>query len=628
MMLKKSYIYLILTVVALLAAACSKAPELTEPSVPVPDMTNLITFDMLGTKVTNEDITDEEFIIYDYVDGVKYIDGSKYTLKYSEGAWRFFENSSGNAVDFYWTETGIHEFFAYNKVEYYWYIWTASTYLINFTFEYNGAHSTLSTTSTINMLYPTDGSAPKGYSQDFIYAYVSRNVESEDGFGPVSLDFGHAFSSVQITVKNNSLVTKNIEDLMLSQIRCNTGTGAAPSIDFSGTVSFNSGELGDYPSSDKTLNHGDVWEVFDNPMVVLPQSVDHAVHHIQWTENGNYKYINIRDLETTSWDSGRLYHYVITLDPTELILAPTATIDTEDAGGNKFSVVNVNLNAPDGELQRITSLLITVTDPESNVIKTYEAATVDSNEISMECDVLLPSGTYTVSVAYHDGVESRSVSTTAVSEDTAVQPAVGYYVNSDGTFSETFVSGSSIAKIFYMGDLSSDTQFADDYPHCTRGLAYEVDPSTGLFKLNKHEYIYGRDVYESWGYGNCPMINWDTKDGYLYTYSNFHGFTNTVAIREYTTQGFMSAVDTSIPVVNGVTSSWYIPSVYEVKLIGKDTISAVDDTWDSYIWTSSISNLSANYSYACYYDFNTDKAKQLSDINDYNHRSYCRILAF
>ena len=73
---------------------------------------------------------------------------------------------------------------------------------------------------------------------------MSRNVESEDGFGPVSLDFGHAFSSVQITVKNNSLVTKNIEDLMLSQIRCNTGTGAAPSIDFSGTVSFNSGELG------------------------------------------------------------------------------------------------------------------------------------------------------------------------------------------------------------------------------------------------------------------------------------------------------------------------------------------------------------------------------------------------
>ena len=114
MMLKKSYIYLILTVVALLAAACSKAPELTEPSVPVPDMTNIITFDMLGTKVTNDDIINQEFIIYDYVDGVQYIDGSKYTLKYSEDedAWRFYDNDDpGNAVDFYWTETGTHEFF-------------------------------------------------------------------------------------------------------------------------------------------------------------------------------------------------------------------------------------------------------------------------------------------------------------------------------------------------------------------------------------------------------------------------------------------------------------------------------------------------------------------------------------
>ena len=487
--------YYLFVFVAVLAAACSHIDEMESP---VPDQNLVMRFDMgCDTKVSNDDITSQEFIVYDYIygassegypDGTCYIDGSKVTLKYRDGSWGFYHNNSDTRVDFLWTKTGTHEFFAYNEVNYYWLSWTNPNYLIDFTFKYNGAHSTLSASSSINMLYPTDGIASKGYSQDFIYAYVSRDVESEDGFGPVSLEFGHAFSSVQITVKNNSWVTKNIEDLKLSQIRCNTGTGAAPSIDFSGTVSFNPGDLGDYPSSGKSLDHGDVWEVFDNPMVVLPQSVDHAVHNIQWTENGNYKYINIRDLETTSWDSGKLYHYVITLDPTELILAPTATIEhTENAGGNKFSVVNVNLNAPDGELQRITSLLITVTDPESNVIKTYEAATVDSNEISMECDELLDPGTYTVSVAYHDGLESRSVSTTAVLEATAVQPAVGYYVNSDGTFSETFISSSSnasgysIAKIFYMGDLSSDTQLVDYSPACTRGLAYEVDPSTGLF---------------------------------------------------------------------------------------------------------------------------------------------------
>lgn len=630
MMLKRSYIYLILTVVALLAAACSKAPELTEPSVPVPDMTNIITFDMLGTKVTNDDITDEEFIIYDYVDGVQYIDGSKYTLKYSEGAWRFFENSSGNAVDFYWTETGTHEFFAYNKVDYYWGMYSGTIYQSNFTFEYNGASSAISTSSVINMLFPTDGDALQGCYQDLIYASASRNVTLPDGFDPVSLEFKHAFASVQVTVRNNSMITKNIEGLSLAYIRCNTGPG---NVNFSGTVSFDTdGELGNYPSSGKMLAHGDEWEVFDTPVIVLRQTVDPSGHTIQWTENGEFDSIYIADFGTASWDSGKLYHYVITLEPTELTLSPTATIEhTEDAEGNKISVVNVNLNVPVEELPRITDLVITVTDPESNVIKTYQSATVVSNEIRLVCDKLLPPGTYTVSVDYHDGVSSRSFLPTAVSEDTAVQPAVGYYVNSDGTFSETFVSGSSIAKIFYIGDPSEydyDTQLKEDYSHCTRGLAYEVDPSTGLFKLNKGEYIYGRDVYESWGSGICPMIIWDTKDDYLYSYSNLHGYTNTVAIRQCSTQGFMSAVDTSIPVVDGVTSSWYIPSVYELKLIGKDTISAVDNTWNSEIWTSSIYTWISNYSYACYYVFNTDKAVQLSNIDNSYYRSYCRILAF
>ena len=621
MMLKKSYIYLILIVVALLEAACSKAPELTEPSVPVPDMTNIITFDMLGTKVTNEDITDEEFIIYDYVDGVQYINGCKYTLKYSEGAWRFFENSSGNAVDFYWTETGTHEFFAYNKVEYYWYIWTASNYLINFTFEYNGAHSTLSTTSTINMLYPTDGSAPKGYSQDFIYAYVSRNVESEDGFGPVSLEFGHAFSSVQITVKNNSLVTKNIEDLMLSQIRCNTGTGAAPSIDFSGTVSFNPDELGDYPSSDKTLNHGDVWEVFDNPMVVLPQSVDHAVHHIQWTENGNYKYINIRDLETTSWDSGRLYHYVITLKPTELILAPTATIEhTEDAGGNKFSVVNVNLNAPDGELQRITSLLITVTgpDPESNVIKTYEAATVDSNEISMECDELLDPGTYNVCVIYDDGLDSRSVSTDAVSEDTAVQPAVGYYVNSDGTFSETFVSGSSIAKIFWMGDpTATDTKLGEMYSDCNRGLAYEVNENGDLrvkTGIQWYSFLWNKAFSE---YGQYSTTGYTDR---------ICGFDNTYYIKNAVTTGIMEDFDLSSSSYTGV-SPWYLPSFQEYKEVRSNDsgASTIISNNMGYSYGLAISTLKTGSTCISQY---VNYSDTITPSSSNSERRYFRILAF
>ena len=57
------------------------------------------------------------------------------TLKYSEGAWRFFD-SSGNAVDFFWTETGTHEFFAYNKVDYYSYEYQTDNWKVDITFDY------------------------------------------------------------------------------------------------------------------------------------------------------------------------------------------------------------------------------------------------------------------------------------------------------------------------------------------------------------------------------------------------------------------------------------------------------------------------------------------------------------
>ena len=604
MMLKKSYIYLILTVVALLAAACSKAPELTEPSVPVPDMTNIITFDMLGTKVTNDDIINQEFIIYDYVDGVQYIDGSKYTLKYSEGAWRFFENSSGNAVDFYWTETGTHEFFAYNKVDYYWGMYSGTIYQSNFTFEYNGASSAISTSSVINMLFPTDGDALQGCYQDLIYASASRNVTLPDGFDPVSLEFKHAFASVQVTVRNNSMITKNIEGLSLAYIRCNTGPG---NVNFSGTVSFDTdGELGNYPSSGKMLAHGDEWEVFDTPVIVLRQTVDPSGHTIQWTENGEFDSIYIADFGTASWDSGKLYHYVITLDPTALILAPTATIEhTEDAGGDKFSVVNVNLNAPAGELQRITNLVITVTDSDKNVIKTYEAATVGSNEISMECGELLPPGTYTVSVNYHDGLGSRTVLTNA---ESAVQPALGYYVNIDGTFSETFVSSSSnasgysIARIFYIGDPSEedkDTQLKVDYPYCTRGLAYEVDGSGSIVDNRNWD-----NAKTSWNTTttqkqNTPDIIKNNSSAYT-SVDNIHGYSNTVAIKSMYNSGFISAVDTSSPCVQGVTSPWYIASLGELKEIKKQT--NFTTSYSYYIWTSTIAGESG-WIDGVYYNF-------------------------
>ena len=470
------------------------------------------------------------------------------------------------------------------------------------------------------MTYPTEGDAPKGYSQDFIYAYVSRNVESEDGFGPVSLEFGHAFSSVQITVKNNSLITKNIEDLMLSDIRY---TIEAPSIDFSGTVSPDPDALGDYPKSSKTLDPGEVWKVFDKPMVVLPQSVEHAYHIIKWTENGNNKDISIRNLGTASWDSGKLYHYVITLNPTELTLAPTATIEhTEDAEGNKISVVNVNLNAPVEELPRITDLVITVTKSQDTYQKTYELDEVESNEIRLECGVLLDPGTYTVSVdysvAYHDGSESLSDSMTVVLEDTAVQPAVGYYVNSDGTFSETFVSGSSIAKIFWMGDpTDTDTKLGEMYSDCNRGLAYEVNEDGDL-------KVKSGIQWTSFNF-NTAGLTWGSYNSTGDT-DRICGFNNTYYIKNVVTTNIMADFDLSSSSYTGV-SPWYLPSFKEYKEVRSNDSSAstiISDKMGSYGFA--ISTLETGTTCHGQYVNASDEIMR-NTLSSYD-RSYFRILAF
>ena len=324
--------------------------------------------------------------------------------------------------------------------------------------------------------------------------------------------------------------------------------------------------------------------------------------------------------------------------PTGLTYTVTANADTP----GKLTVTNASVNISQSILNDelpLTDISLNFADVNNNN-KSYDVAIspVSDGVVFTPVETEVDAGEYnlTSSVTFDD-VEKEATGGPYTVEAAVVDPEVGWYVNIDGTFSETFISSSSnasgysIAKIFYIGDRDPseyDTQLKEDYSHCTRGLAYEVDPSTGLFKLNKHEYIYGRDVYESWGQGNCTMINWDTRNYYLYSYSNFHGYTNTVAIRQYSTQGFMSAVDTSSPVVDEVTSSWYIPSVYELKLIGKDTISAVDGTWNSEIWTSSIYSWGSNISTACYYVFNTDTPAQLSSISDYSYKSYCRILAF
>ncbi|MBQ8020094.1 MAG: hypothetical protein IJ263_06810, partial [Paludibacteraceae bacterium] len=209
---------------------------------------------------------------------------------------------------------------------------------------------------------------------------------------------------------------------------------------------------------------------------------------------------------------------------------------------------------------------------------------------------------------------------------TVVKPGVGWYVNNDGTFSETFISDYSIAKIFhiYEGDLWSDTQLAKDYSHCKHGLAYEVDSSTGNIKIT--------DSVQSWNQSSSrqELSNMDDDFGSYSSTDNIHGYSNTVAIKESYNLGFIS-YGTESAVIANVTSSWYIPSVHEISLIGYTVIG------DKQVWTSTVGHYQSytgHEYYACYIVMKTGLVVPTSYNNiyaangNYTYQSYFRILAF
>ena len=205
-----------------------------------------------------------------------------------------------------------------------------------------------------------------------------------------------------------------------------------------------------------------------------------------------------------------------------------------------------------------------------------------------------------------------------------VQPAVGRYINNDGSFSNEFISGTSIAKIFWIGDpTSSDSQLKADYPHCTHGLAYEVNAEGNI----------SEDTAKSWNQTSTqkqstPEVVFNSYSAYVAT-DNIHGYSNTVAIKSLYNNGFIAAADTSSPVLEGTTSSWYIPSLGELKQI--KTITSFTNGW---IWTSTVQgDLGwANQVYgltkmwSIYYVPNNGNVA--SGYGSFANHGYVRILAF
>lgn len=555
--------YYLLTFVAVFAAACSNIDEMESP---VPDQNLVMRFDMgCDTKVSTNDITSQEFIIYDYIyeassegysDGTCYIDGSKVTLKYRNGRWDFYSNNGDTRVDFLWTKTGEHRFYAFNKVEHNVY----GTIYPN-TFKYNDGDPYIEFgRASLNTQDPV---------QDVIYSKTSRNVStSSTPYAPIILDFSHFFSSIKIEVKNVSGEAQNITNFEFEGF--NSLSNASAKVYFSGgpNLSFDSNK-GKYSSSDVRLENGQSWFPLGvNPIMVWPQSF-YTGHNpfFQFKSNDNDKFLLFTDIGVTQWQSGKLHHITLNLAPDPVRLSPAVEIThvlNDDGTTPKYSDVSISLNPTDNKFNRLRNLQITVLDENGTPTGLeYSSATVNSNDIVISGQdkslALTPGQSFVVKFEYNDTYNDYSNEITVESPPVVlptVEPALGYYVNNDGTFSETFVEDKSIAKIFWMGDpTTTDPQLRDKFSYCKRGLAYKINGDAVCWE------------------GPSKMgVNAVSKpsgmDSECFSSTVFNGYTNTVVLKSL---GATIDVNLTDAVVDGMTSPWYIPSVAEMKGAGLGT---------------------------------------------------------
>lgn len=670
--------YYLLVFVAVLAAACSHIDEMESP---VPDQNLVMRFDMgCDTKVSNDDITSQEFIVYDYIygassegysDGTCYIDGSKVTLKYMDGSWGFYPKDSDTRVDFLWTETGEHRFYAFNKVEYPFY-----GYYYQNSFEYNAGNP------FIRMGVASLNLTNSDHKKDVVYSSHLRSIDgSANQYSPITLEFKHLFATLSFDIQNTSDETKEITKFSITDF--NITSEAAAQMSFTDDLSVTlSSDTGEYQSSlpSEPIQPGDSWDAFDGvPVFVWPQELTpYTEPYVRFTVNGvDYNLRLCEEFSASRWESGKHYHYtivlstatpIITLQPPTTTITHTRSIDGVLTGSEVQVVLKNEDGQPlsDSDCARIKNIQIQVKKGDT-VYKTYSSSSITSDTIIFFGDpaqgdnkYYLPKGDgYSVEVTY-DGltepilgtatsleptgltytvtanaetpgkltvtdasvnisqsvldelplseislkfkiddnnyyevdeispvslgadftpVETVAVAgvynlTSSVTFDgielsitpyTVVNPGVGWYVNIDGTFSETFISSSSnasgysIARIFYLGLPSSDTQLVADYPDCTRGLAYEVD-SSGNLQVN---------TGKQWSYSMFTDYGFEYKQYDEYGYTTVRrGYTNTVAIKnKKTTAEVMANYGTE---TSAYTSTWFMPSYQEYLDIYND----------------------------------------------------------
>lgn len=300
--------YIVITLLCILAAACSKKmsdPQLTDIPIKmsVGMQTKASIFDTQAS-LTNSEIGGGNMIVSAYItegedSGSRHIDNVRVTYFADAKDWRF-TNAAGAYVNYYWPKQDKLDFFAYFPMD------ITKTGVTSVAYTYEDGPS-------FNYSLPLDNQ--EGL-QEFIYSYVQKKDVST---GNVQLDFHHPFAAVKFELGMSYR-------LMMHGIKLTN-------IYYTGSYSTDKDrkwqmtQVEPYGDLDISIGKGVPDQINFNspiggPYMVAPQTIpDAAKFQISFTRldgQPETKTVNLYNLGgITKWEAGKQYTYTLSLGNTE-----------------------------------------------------------------------------------------------------------------------------------------------------------------------------------------------------------------------------------------------------------------------------------------------------------------------
>lgn len=311
--MKKTLVYS--AIVLLLAAmACNKTDSTVSEGeghilfAPAAEATRALVY--------QETLTGEQFRVYDFKDGAKYIDDQ---IKY--GTTNTWEYVSGDD-----------------------YLWKAGTHNL---FGYTAALGALPDTKKLSYTKELTTAAANQY--DLLYSTIVtttadawKHTTGNTKTTPVKLNMKHLFAAVEMVVKNGKGSTIKLNSVTVPSIP----NSATATIDYSGTdvaVSIPAPTAGTNPFvsaaavADVDMTDGALLDILTQavqtpaPYVIWPQTIPAMTIAVQYTQNGS-TYNTTATIPSTTWEAGKLYTYTLLIANAEDILLTFTVKEWQDGG--------------------------------------------------------------------------------------------------------------------------------------------------------------------------------------------------------------------------------------------------------------------------------------------------------